>query len=379
MSTPNSGAEPELADVARRIRALATAARDDGTDTRLLERLADDLDAGGAALAGSDLLTAYPPAVLLPDAPPRIWTALEGWVTVVRDVLVFAPIALTWWRLRDALTAYQRQNTQDTFLLAWARGFPEGSPPGPTTTTLGSSAAQVTLLIVLVVLLTLLLHLVHRSQEVRLSRETERQQLATDLALATLLLSAPPTPSGKPLDDRALRKLAVQLGTSTSQLESALLRASQEIVSVLETGPGSKLRTSLDAWTAAAAHLSQLAESLTVPGEMVQDLIRLRRETAEDGQRLRTALDALVTSLRQTQEATGQEIHRHDLAVASVRELARNLGEALLVFSQRTENLVDSTRSIWQVVDRLDQHDRQWPPPRLDNADPPPPAYRSGP
>ncbi|MER6381193.1 hypothetical protein ABT274_14620 [Streptomyces sp. NPDC001127] len=67
----------------------------------------------------------------------------------------------------------------------------------------------------------------------------------------------------------------------------------------------------------------------------------------------------------------------HDLAVAAVRDLARGLGETLLVFTERAENLVDSTRGILQLVDRLDSRAGQLPSGGLDNADPPP--YRGRP
>jgi hypothetical protein len=359
---PRSGAAPELADVADRLRALAERGRADGTDTRVLDRVVQDLEAGGATLAGSDLVTAYPPDVLLPDAPLKTWTAVESWLGVLRDVLVFAPIALTWWRLRDALAAYDTQQSQDPFLLGWARGFPTGNPPDRTTVTLGTSAIHVTLLIVLVVALTLVLHMVQRSREKRLSRDDERQQLAAELTLATFLLATPAArPAGKPLDNRSADRLGAQLNASTEQLQSALRRASEEIVTVLESGPGSRMQTALDGWTKTVDELTKLVRTLTLPSELAQDLIRIRQETARDEERLRASLDALVTDLRGAQETAGQEIHRHDLAVASVRELARNLGESLVVFTERAENLVDSTRAIWELVDRLD----------------PPPPYRS--
>lgn len=358
---PRSGAAPELADVADRLRALAERGRADGTDTRVLDRVVQDLEAGGATLTGSDLVTAYPPDVLLPDAPLKTWTAVESWLGVLRDVLVFAPIALTWWRLRDALAAYDTQQSRDPFLLGWARGFPAGNPPERTTVTLGTSAIHVTLLIVLVVALTLVLHMVQRSREKRLSRDDERQQLAAELTLATFLLATPAArPAGKPLDNRSADRLGAQLNASTEQLQSALRRASEEIVTVLESGPGSRMQTALDGWTKTVDELTKLVRTLTLPSELAQDLIRIRQETARDEERLRASLDALVTDLRGAQETAGQEIHRHDLAVASVRELARNLGESLVVFTERAENLVDSTRAIWELVDRLD----------------PPPPYR---
>ncbi|KUN02843.1 hypothetical protein AQI95_25260 [Streptomyces yokosukanensis] len=372
-----TGSDPELDRIAGRIRVLADRARADGSDTRVLDRVAADLERGGATLAGTDLVTAYPPDVLLPDVPAKDRGTLEGWLGVTRDVLVFAPIALTWWRLRGALDAYDATRSEDPFLLGWARGFPKGSPPEPTTVTLGTSALHVTLLILVVVVLTLTLHALQRSRERRLSREEERGLLATELALATFLLSTPARPAGKPLDTRSADKLASQLNAGTETLVTALRRTSEEITAVLETGPGSRIETALDGWTKTVDELTRLIRTLTPPGQLAQDLIRIREQTAEDEAKLRAAIETLVAELRSTQEATGQEIHRHDLAVATVRDLARGLGETLLVFTERAENLVDSTRGIWQLVDRLDSRPGHLPAGGLDNADPPP--YRGRP
>ncbi|MDQ0598162.1 hypothetical protein QF037_002507 [Streptomyces canus] len=373
---PRSAPGTGLGDVAREIRAFAAVARADGTDPLVLDLIADDLDTGGVTLAGTDLVVAYPPEVLLPDAPPKRWSSVEGWLGVLRDVLVFAPIALTWWRLQDALDAYDAQQSTDPFLLGWARGFPHGTPPEPTTVTLGTSAIHVTLFIVLVVALTLGLHILQNIREKQLSREADRGRLGTQLALATLLLAAPAArPAGKPLDNSSADRLAAQLLASSVNLETALRRTSEEIVTVLETGPGSRIQTSLDGWTQTVAELTQLVRSLIPPSELARELITIREQTAREGEQLRSALDALVTDLRRVQETTGQEIHRHDLAVAAVRELAQRLGDSLMVFTERAENLVDSTHSMWQVVDRLESsngHRRNADPPRGGGYGPPP-------
>ncbi|MGB9995494.1 hypothetical protein ACPMJQ_13015 [Streptomyces pseudogriseolus] len=369
---PRAGTDPELGHVAARIGALAERGRAEGADTRVLDRIVADLERGGATLAGTDLVTAYPPEVLLPDAPVKGRTTLEGWLGVTRDVLVFAPIALTWWRLRDALDAYRADPGEDAFLLGWARGFPQGSSSESTTVTLGTSAVHVTLLILAVAVLTLGVHALQRNRERQLSRAGERRQLATELALATFLLATPGRPAGKPLDSRSAERLAAQLNAGTQQLESALRRTSEEITAVLETGPGSRIQTALDGWTATVDELKGLIRALTPPGQLAEDLVRIREQTAADEARLRTAIETLAGDLRRAQEATGQEIHRHDLAVAAVRDLARGLGETLVVLTERTEHLVDSTRAIWQLVDRLDRRDGPLPPLGLDNADPPP-------
>ncbi len=238
--------------------------------------------------------------------------------------------------------------------------------------TLGTSAVHVTLLILAVAVLTLGVHALQRNRERQLSRAGERRQLATELALATFLLATPARPAGKPLDSRSAERLAAQLNAGTQQLESALRRTSEEITAVLETGPGSRIQTALDGWTATVDELKGLIRALTPPGQLAEDLVRIREQTAADEARLRTAIETLAGDLRRAQEATGQEIHRHDLAVAAVRDLARSLGETLVVLTERTEHLVDSTRAIWQLVDRLDRRDGPLPPLGLDNADPPP-------
>ncbi|MEU6232491.1 hypothetical protein [Kitasatospora sp. NPDC047058] len=354
MSTPAPEVRYELGGIAGRIRRTASPG-----GIPVVDLIADELEAGGTALAGVDLVRAYPAEVLLPDPPTRQWHGAEGWLSVLRDVLVFAPIGLMWWRLGSALSAYRDSPGGDQFLLAWTKGFPKAGSATATTATLGDAAFQIVLLIAAVVVLTLVVHLL-RSRRTGPALDRRRQLLSADLALVTFLLATRlPAPTA-PVDARRLHGVAERVAASTTQLESALRRTAEEITAALDSGPASRLQGALDSWNTAAAGLTRAAESLTTPSRTFEAFLALREELARDEVRLRAALENLVAELRRTQEISGDEIHRHDLAVAAVRDLAQTLGEAVQVFTERTEYLIDSTRSIWQLVERIDSRDSPW-------------------
>ena len=93
----------------------------------LLARLADAV-AEGRAMEASGYIGAVDPrglAELLARGHSRLWAVLE----VIRNVLVFAPIAVTWFGLSIAATAYAELLTarpeliSRPFLLLWQEGF----------------------------------------------------------------------------------------------------------------------------------------------------------------------------------------------------------------------------------------------------------------
>jgi hypothetical protein len=118
----------ERAETARAIRQLADEAttREPSLGT-LLARLADAV-AEGRATEASGYIGAIDPralAELLARAHSRLWAVLE----VIRNVLVFAPIAVTWFGLSIAATAYAELLSarpdliSRPFLLLWQEGF----------------------------------------------------------------------------------------------------------------------------------------------------------------------------------------------------------------------------------------------------------------
>src|SRR5258708_704018 len=90
------------------------------TGASVVGGLTAELRKGGASLSGTDLATAYPAHSLLAD--PAGSGRLLRWVEILRDVLLFAPVAFTWFRLSEALDGYKRSGTTESFFTAWQDG-----------------------------------------------------------------------------------------------------------------------------------------------------------------------------------------------------------------------------------------------------------------
>jgi hypothetical protein len=112
-----------------------------------------------ADLAGVDLAGAYAPERVLPEPRRRLRTALSLG-EMIRDALVFVPVAYTWWKISDALEAFSSYRGGDPFLLAWQRGFVAADADASTRKVepLAQSAMTVASVIGLVILLTVVTH-----------------------------------------------------------------------------------------------------------------------------------------------------------------------------------------------------------------------------
>ena len=116
------------ARIAEAVRALGSEAsmREPSLGT-LLTRLADAIEAGRSHEASGYIAAVDPHALaeLLAGAHSRLWAILE----VARNVLVFAPIAVTWFGLSTAATAYAAELAErpemisQPFLLLWQQNF----------------------------------------------------------------------------------------------------------------------------------------------------------------------------------------------------------------------------------------------------------------
>jgi hypothetical protein len=355
---------PSREHVAERLAALADrAAPGPGQDA--LVHLAQVLAARPGDLAGVDLVQAYPPEVLLPDhrrETPRWQRILRG-TEIFRDVLVFVPVAVTWWQLRSALEAYQTAGGGESFLLGWQRGF------GGAVTPLGESARVVALAVLFVIGLTLGVHAAHRVPS-SLSRQNEREELGGLLAVATLLTSA--GSAGPPVTAKDLSRLAPRLGTASTALASALEKTTRQITEAVDSGPGSRLHEAIVEWTATARELRRTTEALATPAEAVKTLEELQKSMHADSRGLQERIGVLVGQLEAATQKSEAEAQSHREIAQEVARSAERLGETLEVFRERTESLSELVERLRYALDRLDSppavYDSVMP---LGNAGPP--------
>jgi hypothetical protein len=341
----------QLAEIGNRLSRRAVAARRRGVrgagiDT--LHLLADELRGDGHALAGCDLVTAYPPAVLLPDLANSSFGRAVRWLEVIRDVLVFAPVALTWWQLRNALTAYQHAPEGTSFLLGWQQGF-DGA-----TWSLGTSALLVALVVGVVIALTLCVHLVEAGDERIRSLRRERDELGQDLTHATALLARQEHTQVDRLPVRELSKVGSRITAATKHMVTALDEARTDITRAVATGPGSGLGAALAEWTSAAKELRRVSESWETPAETLTALSKLHEAVVADGERMRRGLDALVEQLNVAATAHQAEAQSNRVVASEVTRSVDLLGESLEAFTAHAESLSQLVSQLRYALDRLD-------------------------
>lgn len=280
--------------------ALKRASGTDATGPLLLRRLADDLHpASGRRLAGVDLVTAYPAEALLPEpAPSRLLELLLFWARLLRDVLVFVPILVTWLKLHEALSAYGKAGSESSFLLGWqagsfrpghiARGVQDFDP-------LSKTAWWVVLLVAAVILFAIAVN----ACENRLDRprhEAERAQITQDLALASHLLTEAP---GDQVSYRDLRALIQRMESSIGGLIGRLAGTAEEIRAALDTGGGRRIEEAIQVWIDKSAALERALASMQAPAETLEAFRVLQDDIAAGQRELRGELSALVSQVRQ--------------------------------------------------------------------------------
>ncbi|RFS82253.1 hypothetical protein D0T12_28890 [Actinomadura spongiicola] len=358
-----SAADPLTADerlrlVSQRLDGYAAKAdrqaRDaDATGPVLLRRLARDLDpASGRALAGVDLVTAYPADALLPEpAPSRALELVLFWARLLRDVLVFVPILITWLKLHEALSAYGKAGSESSFLLGWQAGsfrrdhIRQGVQDfDPLSTTAWWVVVTVTVVIVFAIAV--------NACENRLDRprfEDERVRITQDLALATHLLAGTPDDQ---MSYRDVRGLVRRLETSVGGLVDRLASTAEEIRAALETSTGKRIEEAVQAWIDKSAALERALEAMRAPAETLEAFRALQDDIAAGQRELRTELAALVTQVERAALAATDHADTvrhyqdsgHELISGSVNRLVTST-DRLGVALDRLEDLVAESRA----------------------------------
>ncbi|GAA5050015.1 hypothetical protein HNP84_004160 [Thermocatellispora tengchongensis] len=358
-----------LKDCAEQVR---LAAADGGPGAETLTELAKELDAGGSRVAGVDLLAAYPPDVLLPDRP-SVFTGIATVCGTLRDIAVFVPIAATWWSLSMALIAWQRSDTDLTFLRFW-----QTAPGG--IVALSTSALWVVGALGAVVVLTLLVTLCDRIGARIGSRAERRRRLAAALGRATLLIAVPMTPSQVSSAD--LTRIAGQIHESTTKLDAAMGKLSGELVEVLNTSPAESIKAAvgsltagLESWQRTAASLTELGENLSAPADTLRDLIGIYERHARDQERLRDALGGLLGSLERATQHSAQETRALSAVSQDARRTLERCAESLAMLAEHGDaigTLVYQLQELLRILD--DETGNGGPAPVRGNRPPPAPA-----
>lgn len=309
-----------------------------------LRDLADTMETDSTTLIGTDLAATYSPAVMLPDDMTGLRRSTEA-VELVRDLLIFVPVIYTWWKIAGALDAYSTYTGGDPFLLAWQKGF------GGRTDPLSKAAMVVAGVVLLVILLTILAHLLRNRYEQALQRR--RQRLSKLLAQAGMAVNrriarAPDVTKAE------LAGIALQIATSTQDLQKALTAASAEIIAAVDTAPGSKLDQMFQKWTAAADRLTDLGTRLSGTQEAVNQLRATQQALAGMSQRITGETERLLKALQSERDASSQEAYAHRAITAEVSQAAEQLGDALKGLNERAEQFNEMVLRLVHVVDELD-------------------------
>jgi hypothetical protein len=318
-----------------------------------LEMLAADLEGSDHRLLGTDLLAAFPPEAVIPDADSRLHGGGVRALQLARDVLVFVPVLVTWWQLRFALEAYnaavaaaQAQHQATTsFLLGWIRGF-DGK-----TWSLASSALLVAVVIALIIGMTVVAESWQALQGQRESHEADRAWLASLLVQGTLLLTQVRRPAAGTFTRVDIQSMVEAFYQNSARLSVELTKTRDQIAEVLATGPAAQFTKAIEDWRRSASALEALGQSLTVPSEILGRLQEIQRDFSQSGQQLADNLRNLVRQLGDQTLAAGQEAAAHTQLARDVSGATREVGQAFDTFTARLEQLGSLVSDLREAIE----------------------------
>ncbi|MFD1930539.1 hypothetical protein ACFSKW_03505 [Nonomuraea mangrovi] len=302
-----------------------------------LARVAEELSQReGRRLRGIDLLSAYDPEKIVKGS---------GWfvrlLEIVRDGLVFVPVAFTWWQVALALSAYGRTDGRVPFLLAWQRGLPGVSP-------LSDSATTIATMVGAVVVLTVVIRV---ADEVR---DNRRRRLGEALAQATLLVAEVPVEAGRPVSMAELKDVATQISVGSNALSEELRKATKAIGEAVSAGPGTQLHEVFSSWLQAADRLGELTSSLKSSKETADELASLHRALSVEVGRFTTEATDFLATLRDERTMARDQAHVQNKVADGVARSTAVLGDSLQALNERTHLFHEIVSRISDVVTRLE-------------------------
>lgn len=347
-----------------------------------LRCLAHDLQADDARLnswAEIDLLDSFarpePPGSAPAARPARPWwrrAPRDGALEAVLGVLVFVPLLVTWFGLREAVRAYGELSRTDPkeatrpFLQLWQTGF-DGH-----LTTVGRFENVALMAVVLITLLVLLSvwHARARNTAERLDerRQAEDERVLGELAglLTRVQLCLVPRRAASPQQfSRELTNTAKQLQALVQNARAGnegLLRSAKAVGTT--TDALQRATTALSAELPAIAEAARRVEAAVQAGSAAADKARRDGEAAsrdlagkikDAGEDMRVAFAALITEQKTLAEGSRQTALAAQQAALAVEAGAGRTNDVVDGMREATERW-DAAAAHWQdAAARLDQ------------------------
>lgn len=330
-----------------------------------LSVLAQDLKPGHQLdrWAEVDLVDAYvrPESVVTPPAGPA--GRHDGRLEAALGILVFIPLLVTWFGLREAVRAYGELSKVDPkestrpFLQLWQSGF------GGHLSALGRFE-NVALMAVILIALLVVLSVWHARVRARTDREETERQSERELLLAELASVL----------TRTQMVLVPHRSASPKQFTSELTKAAtqmRQLASKAETshkaltGTTTAVSKSIDALKAAADALTVEVPKLGVAASRIEQSLRDGRTAADKASvagadaargiadRVKAAGDTVEASLKSLVAAQQSLVTKSE----SVAEATDRASQALVASTGRTGDAVDGMR---EATERWDAAAAHW-------------------
>ncbi|MGW7082081.1 hypothetical protein ACWGH2_01065 [Streptomyces sp. NPDC054871] len=327
--------------------------------------LADDLKPAHQLdrWAEVDLVDAYvrPESVLTPPAGQA--GRHDGRLEAALGILVFIPLLVTWFGLREAVRAYGELSKEDPkestrpFLQLWQSGF------GGHLTALGRFE-NVALMAVLLIALLVLLSVWHARVRARTEREeaeqqSERERLLAELAsvLTRTQMVLVPHRSASP------QQFASELTKAATQMRQLASKAATSHKALTDTTTA--VSRSIDALKASADALTVEVPKLGVAASRIEQTLRDGRTAADKASvagadaargiadRVKAAGDTVEASLKSLIAAQQSLVTKSE----SVAEATDRASQALVASTGRTGDAVDGMR---EATERWDAAAAHW-------------------
>ncbi|MEV8017080.1 hypothetical protein AB0O76_12170 [Streptomyces sp. NPDC086554] len=287
----------------------------------------------------------------------------DGLLEAALGVLVFIPLLVTWFGLREAVRAYgelsevDREESTRPFLQLWQSGF------GGHLSALGRFE-NVALMAVLLIALLVGLSVWHarvraRTEQEEAEQQRERDRLLADLAsvLTRTQMLIAPYRSASP------KQFTSELTKAATQMEQLAAKAATSHKAL--TGTTSAVSRSIDALKAAADSLTLEVPKLGVAANHIEQTLRDGRTAADKAgaanadaargiaDRVKAAGDTVEASLRSL-VAAQQSLVTKSESVAAATDRA---SQALVASTDRTGDAVDGMR---EATERWDAAAAHW-------------------
>ncbi|MEV0114148.1 hypothetical protein AB0H77_13000 [Streptomyces sp. NPDC050844] len=309
-----------------------------------------------------DLVDAYVRPESVVTKPPGSGRR-DGLLEAALGVLVFIPLLVTWFGLREAVRAYgelsevDREESTRPFLQLWQSGF-GGHLSG------FGRFENVALMAVLLIALLVGLSVWHARVRSRAEQEEAEQQRERDRLLAELASVLTRTQMLiAPYRSASPKQFTSELTKAATQMEQLAAKAATSHKAL--TGTTSAVSRSIDALKAAADSLTLEVPKLGVAADRIEQTLRDGRTAADKAgaanadaargiaDRVKTAGDTVEASLKSLITAQQSLVTKSE-SVAAATERA---SQALVASTGRTGDAVDGMR---EATERWDAAAAHW-------------------